>query len=268
MGPISRAYLKIIRARFENLPPEPTMDQLCDLLHVTARWRSEVLAQTYIAKHGRTVMAGPFKGMSYASVPSEGALMPRFLGTYEAPVAPHLERLGSAGIERVVDIGCSDGYYAVGLARIWPNVTVHAYDTDPRAREGCAALAKENGVSERVLIGEEFRPEGFEAFRGQKTLVIVDIEGAEVALLNPAASPALADMHIIVETHDIFTPGALATLRQRFAPTHDVEQTYYGLRDAELPDWVEGLSHLDQLLSVWEWRLKATPWLVMTPKER
>jgi hypothetical protein len=25
--------------------------------------------------------------------------------------------------------------------------------------------------------------------------------------------------------------------------------------------------HLDQLLAVWEWRLRPTPWLVMTPKD-
>jgi hypothetical protein len=34
----------------------------------------------------------------------------------------------------------------------------------------------------------------------------------------------------------------------------------------EYPWWLKDLSHLDQLLAVWEWRAGPTPWLVMTPK--
>ena len=39
-----------------------------------------------------------------------------------------------------------------------------------------------------------------------------------------------------------------------------------GTQTLPLPDFLNGASHLDQLLAVWEFRLQATPWLVMTPK--
>ena len=34
----------------------------------------------------------------------------------------------------------------------------------------------------------------------------------------------------------------------------------------DLPPWLQELTHLDQLLAVWEWWQQPTPWLVMTPK--
>jgi len=97
-------------------------------------------------------------------------------------------------------------------------------------------------------------------------LVMVDTEGAEVDILQPDKSAALAGMHIIVETHDIYRPGALATMMQRFSPTHDIVRVDQQPKTFQMPDWLQAAPHLDQLLAVWEWRAAPTPWLVMRPK--
>ena len=149
-----------------------------------------------------------------------------------------------------------------------PGVTVHAYDIDARARAACAELAARNGVSDRVIIGGEFRPDGFEAFAGKRTLVLVDTEGAEVDILQPHLSPALAGMNLIVETHDVYQAGALATMTQRFSPTHEVVRVDQQQKTFEMPPFLKPMTHLDQLLAVWEWRQQPTPWLVMRPKAK
>jgi hypothetical protein len=95
---------------------------------------------------------------------------------------------------------------------------------------------------------------------------MVDAEGAEVDILQPALSPALAGMNIIVETHDVYRRGALATMLERFQPTHDIVRVDQQLKSLAMPSWLQGHNHLDQLLAVWEWREAPTPWLVMTPK--
>jgi len=267
LGGITDSYIAAIRQRMAVLPPSPSLPQMYNLLHLFARWRSEVLAQTYIARHGRTIMAGPFAGMAYASRATEGALMPRLLGSYEAPLAPHLARIGAGGLDAVIDVGCADGYYAVGLARLWPGVSVHAYDIDPAARASCAALAEANGVADRVVVGERFAPTDFERFADRRTLAVVDIEGAEVDLLRPDLSPAMAAISFIVETHPGLKPGALDVVRERFHHTHHIERADLQLAAFDLPDWIRELSHLDQLLAVWEWRSAPTPWLIMTPKD-
>jgi precorrin-6B methylase 2 len=267
-GPLTAAYAKAVRDMVAAWPAEPSIDELNRTLRRLGHWRSLVLAQTCMNRAGGPrIVGGPFAGMEYVSRATEGALVPRLLGTYESELHPHLRRLAAAELDCVIDIGCAEGYYAVGLARMMPGVAVHAYDTDEHAREACAELAARNGVADRVVIGGEFAPDGFEAFAGRRALVIVDIEGAEVDVLRPDLSPALRGMHLIVETHDIYRAGALAELVRRFSSTHEIvrEDQQAKILDP-MPGWLAELGHLDQLLAVWEWRFAPTPWLVMTPR--
>lgn len=246
-------------------PAEPDEAMLLRILRYLGQWRAIMLANTQVRHHGATIYGGPFKGMAYMARPSEGALLPRLLGSYESELHPHLEALLGRQPEQIIDIGCAEGYYAVGLARTAPQAVIHAFDIDPAAREACLELAARNNVQDRVTVSSRFEPSGFEAFRNQRTLVIVDIEGAEVDLLQPSLSPALAGMALIVETHDLHRKGALATLVERFTATHDIVRVDQQPKSLDLPPWMRDLTHLDQLLAVWEWRVKPTPWLVMTP---
>ncbi|WP_374470412.1 hypothetical protein [Phenylobacterium sp.] len=247
--------------------PRPVeASHLLRVLRFLAQWRSRMLANTYVARQGTRIWSGLFEGMDYVAEAAEGALIPRLLGVYEAELQPHLRAFLAEGPEVIVDVGCAEGYYAVGLARAAPGVVVHAHDIDPRAREACAVLAARNGVADRVKVGGEFRPTDFEAFAGRRTLVIVDAEGAELDVLQPELSPALAGMSLVVETHDVYRPGALATMIARFEPTHEITVVRQGSRVVDPPPWMDGLNELDRLLALWEWRIQPTPWLVMRPR--
>jgi hypothetical protein len=263
---VTANVVRAIRERVAGWPAEPNSDLVNSLLRLLGQWRSIMLANTYVSLEGARIWGGPFAGMEYVDTASEGALIPRLLGTYESELHPHLAAIAADGVDCVIDVGCAEGYYAVGLARMMPGVTVHAHDIDETARRLCADLARRNGVSDRVKIGGEFRPEDFQAFAGRRVLVMVDTEGAEVDILRPDLGPALAGMNIIVETHDVFRPDALETLRTRFASTHDIVQVDTGVKALTGPPWLLGFSHMDQLLAVWEWRLRPTPWLIMRPK--
>ena len=244
----------------------PSSDELFGLLRVLGKWRSQMLARTYIARQGTRIHQGPFAGMDYVEAATEGVLIARLLGTYESELHPYIAEIAAGGLDCVIDVGCAEGYYAVGLARQLPGVTVYAHDIDEAARNACAELAAKNGVADRVIIGGEFKPHDFQAFEGRRVLVLVDAEGAEVDILQPELGPALAQMDIIVETHDLYRPGTLATLTARFSPTHDIVRVDQGPKTFDMPGWLRELTHLDQLLAVWEWRQRPTPWLVMRPK--
>ena len=265
-SPLTTHYAKLARAASEAWPDGAEVQDLNELLRLMGRWRSRVLANTFIHHHGAQITGGPFTGMKYLDAATEGALVPRLLGTYESELHPHLYALAEAGLDCVIDVGCAEGYYAVGLARAMPGATVYAFDIDLNARNKCAELAAINGVSDRVIVGGAFAPDGFEAFAGRRALVMVDAEGAEVDILQPTLSPALAGMNVIVETHDLYRPGALATMRARFERTHDIVQVEGGPKTFEMPPWLAELPQLDQLLAVWEWRARPTPWLVMRPR--
>ncbi|HEY3948770.1 methyltransferase [Phenylobacterium sp.] len=265
-SPLTSQIVQRVLDKTKGWPEGAGIDELNEVLRLLGRWRSHLLANTYIMHHGAKIWGGPFAGMEYVNAATEGCLVPRLLGTYESELHPHLAAFAAAGLDCVIDVGCAEGYYAVGLARMMPQVTVHAHDIDERARAACTELAAKNDVSERVIVGGEFAPDGFEAFAGRRVLVLVDTEGAEVDILQPALSPALAGMNIIVETHDLFRRDAMATMVERFSPTHDIVRVDQQPKTLDMPDWLKALPHLDQLLAVWEWRFRPTPWLVMTPR--
>jgi hypothetical protein len=265
---ITASTVQAVRSRVAAWPEEPDVGAVDLLLRMLGQWRSIMLANTFVAREGARIWAGPFAGMEYIEAASEGALIPRLLGVYEAELHPHLAAIAADGVDCVIDVGCAEGYYAVGLARMISGAVVHAHDIDEKARLMCAELARRNGVADRVVVGGEFKPEDFQAFAGKRVLVMVDTEGAEVDILRPEMAPALAAMDIIVETHDVYRKGALATVRERFAATHDIVQVDTGPKTLTGPPWLLELSHMDQLLAVWEWRQRPTPWLVMRPKAR
>ncbi|MCR5878993.1 methyltransferase [Phenylobacterium sp. J367] len=255
-----------LRRMVSELSEPATIKEMENILHFLARWRSRLLANTYAVHEHNVVQLGPFAGLHYATRATEGAMMPRLLGTYETELHPHLLRFAAQDLDCVIDVGCAEGYYAVGLARLMPGVTVHAFDTSADARAACALNARDNGVEAQVVIGATFAPEDFQAFAGRRALVIMDVEGAEDELLLPDRAPALAHMRVIVETHEGHRPGVRQRLIDRFSPTHEVLVVDHGGRPQTLPPWIRELGHLDHLLAVWEFRTGPTPWLVMTPK--
>jgi hypothetical protein len=65
------------------------------------------------------VESGPFAGMKYLPGFCEG-ILPKLLGSYEQELWPALHSIASLPIQAVINIGCAEGYYAVGLARLLP----------------------------------------------------------------------------------------------------------------------------------------------------
>lgn len=243
--------------------------ELNNALRLLAKWRSVLLQNTVLAQTGTVVWQGPLKGMDFLRQSAEGCHVAKLLGCYEQPLQPHIEAAIQAAYPVVLNIGCAEGYYAVGMARRMADTKVMAYDLDPNARQVCAALAATNGVADRVQVGELFRPTDFAAWAGRKVLVLCDIEGAEKDLLDPVAAPALAGMDLIVESHEALLRGITQTLIDRFAPTHEITVVHDdGQRQLDAaPPWFASLAHLDQLLAAWEWRSGPTPWLVMRARQ-
>jgi len=239
--------------------------QLNNALRLLSKWRSVLIQNTLLQQQGTVVMQGPLAGMDFLPQSAEGCHIAKLLGCYEQPLQPFIEEAIASTYPCILNIGCAEGYYAVGMARRMPSTQVLAFDLNPKAQEVCAALAQKNAVSDRVKVGALFKPEDFEAYRNQKVLVLCDIEGAEQDLLNPEVAPALKGMDLIVESHECLIPGITQTLINRFKDSHQItlvqDNGQRQLKDS--PPWFNNLAHLDQLLATWEWRSGATPWLVM-----
>lgn len=256
-----------LQKRLADIQPDEQA-QLNDALRLLSKWRSVLIQNTIVQHNGVVVLDGPFKGMEFLAQSAEGCHIAKLLGCYEQPLFSHIEQAIRTNYTTVLNIGCAEGYYAVGMARRLRAARIHAFDADARARAICSELAVKNGVADQITIGALFRPEDFAAHAKDRFLVICDIEGAELELLGPAALPWLAGADLIVESHECLAPGVTERLRERFWMTHDVTLIEDdGQRQLSAPPaWFKSLAHLDQLLAVWEWRSGPTPWLVMTAK--
>lgn len=251
-----------LRAYLDN-DQMPPVEKLRHVLRLTASHRANLLGNTFVYHGGLKVRTGPFAGMVIPNHAAEGCFTPKLLGCYEEELHPVIDYIRDRGHANVVNVGCAEGYYAVGLARLLPDSRIWAYDTDERARYVCGRVAEENGVRDRITISGTFRPEDFADFPAGDTVVVCDIEGGEHDLLDPVKAPALAGFDIQVELHNSFSTPLNQAFMARFADTHEIHQIPPSVRDIEAHRELRDLEHLDQLLAFWEFRRGPNPWLFM-----
>ena len=179
----------------------------------------------FVRRHGRGVTSGPFTGMQYLPglEPTQGDLVGKLLGIYESELHGAVGRWSETDLTTIVNVGCAEGYYAVGLALAVPSAAVLAYDIDPTARELCSRLAALNNVADRVQVNGECTPQTLAALPASGVGLLCDCEGYEKTLLDPELAPTLRGWSIIVELHDFVDPTITDTIRQRFDATHEIE---------------------------------------------
>lgn len=244
-----------------------------DLLH-RVRWHRSPMrrvTRAFVRQHGLTVQAGPFAGMRYPeyAVGRGELVVAQLLGAYEREIAPAIEEVIGGGYEQIVDVGASDGYYAVGLARRSAASVVHAFEMNPFPARVCRALAAENDVADRVRMHGECTIETLQALPEARTFVLCDCEGGEDVLMDPGAVPWLARAALIVELHEFAAPGIEQRIRARFEPTHDVEVIHTTQRHiADYPALMDttGISYVDRDLGVSEFRPRPMAWAVLRPR--
>lgn len=226
------------------------------------------------ADHGLVVQGGPFKGMKYVpqiATPARligDALLPKLVGCYEAELHGTLATLPQAKYTRIVNIGCAEGYYAVGLALRDPGVVVFAFDTLPRERQFCAEMATANGVADQVRIGAECTVEALNSLASDQTLIICDCEGCELALLDPVRAPGLSRSDVLVELHDCVNPTISKRVPERFAATHEITHIQRSPRDLGTYGALSTMTPYRQRLSASEFRWGPISWAFMRSKVR
>lgn len=224
------------------------------------------------------VISGPFAGMKYVDGSVGSQYWPKLFGTYEVELDELWPELDRAEFDRVVDVGAAEGYYAVGCARRWPEARVIAFETEEEGRRLLAGMAGLNGVADRIEIhGRADVSVLREAFgrnsngSGTRVLCIMDIEGGERELCDPALIPALGTAHLLVETHEFAVPGINDLLKNRFARTHDAlafRPRGRTLKDFEgrVPGWLRLALGRNLIHVVDEWRTPNCGWLYFAPR--
>ena len=179
------------------------------------------------------VKSGPFTGMLYPKAESVGSsFFPKIIGSYERELSELIEKLCAKDYSEVVDIGCAEGYYAVGFAMRLQNAKVYGFDTDARAIELCEQMAYLNNVQDRVVLGDFCDQATLKTLCLKRALIISDCEGYEKELFTDELSSHLVNHDLLIEVHDLVDPTISSHLRSVFKNTHTLD-VYSSISNSE-----------------------------------
>src|SRR5260221_8166977 len=242
---------RIRRARFDR----KTGAQLGRVLDVVTR------------TSGFVVKAGPFEGMKYVDHINWNVFVPKLLGIYERELANIVRELIAEAYDVMVNVGCGEGYYAIGFARTSARSRVIAYDIDPLSRELCKEMATLNGVADRVIIRSECTHETLSQDLVGRSLIICDCEGFELQLLDPEKCPTLRQSDVLLELHEFAAPGLTEKILSKFRESHDVVRIPAVAAGPEMATGLDSMSLDDRLFAVSEYRPAGMEWALMTVRK-
>lgn len=179
-------------------------------------------SKEFVRSQGARVLAGPFKDLEYPEETiAKRNLVGKLLASYEDELHDLVETTLDMAHTMIINVGSADGYYTVGYALRAQDTPVIAFDADPWARRATRALAKLNGAH-NVSVKSICTPQWLGANLQEGSLILSDCEGYETVLLDLAIAPQLKSATVLVEIHEHNSPGAEATIRSRFADTHQI----------------------------------------------
>lgn len=172
----------------------------------------------------KRVLNGPFEGMLYVDFFSTGSMLyPKLLGTYEIELHPVITNILNDGYSNYIDIGCAEGYYAVGFALKSPKSLVYAFDINATALNYCKSMAKVNGVENRVILNSKCDHSFFSSFDfSKKTFILADCEGYETILFREQNVYLFKNADLLIEAHDFIDHTISIKLLKHFDKTHKI----------------------------------------------
>ena len=230
--------------------------------------RQELMPFVFAVTHGR-VQTGPFAGTVLLPkyMWGDGDTAAKLLGVYENELHGFIESEIVAKPDAVINVGCAEGYYSIGLAGRLKTVNVIAVDIDPRSAAIVQNTAAANQLTNVTAITQTVDTVWLEAQCNQhrRPLLVIDCEGAEIDLLDIDHVPSLAHCAMIVESHDCINPVITQTLLSRFAKTHKIQQSLQIGKDPYQFRFLDQLSDCDKWALVHEGRPSTMSWLYMVP---
>lgn len=237
---------------------------------VREEWGVPEIARRYLDAFGTAVRSGPFAGLRYPEdlVAEVDAPVAKLWGTYELEIADAFAAAIARRPACFVDIGCAEGYYAVGFARACPQTEVHVFDLSSIARSRCRRLAELNGVTDRIRVARRFNVAVARGLPLAGALLLSDIEGAERWLFDEPLVSLLGRAHVVMEVHPRSGSDDLTdTVAGRFERSHEVEEVRVAPRRVEEhPQLLQVLAEDATELALAEARHPDNHWLIARPR--
>ena len=231
--------------------------------------RRKVLLDYVYQKCQSTVQHGIFKGMKLLkkSKWGDGDLGGKLLGIYEDELFPTIQQAIDNEPDLIINYGCAEGFYGIGLAMKLPNSKVIMFDIDQDLLNIAQENSKLNNATNVEFSSNCNNTDYFESLLSQakNPFVIMDCEGYEDLMLNLELVPTLARTSVLVEMHDFMQQGLTENLVYKFNDSHDLEGLTQGTKNYHIEPILE-LGDTDKMILLNENRPCTMNWVYMIPK--
>jgi hypothetical protein len=170
------------------------------------------------------VLNGPFAGMKYLNEAVWGSITHLWIGSSKSILWSAVDEIIRTPYEVIIDAGCAEGYYVAGLSRLLKETTFYAFDLEAESRSQLSRLCNLNKPHGRVIIGERFKIQDLDGLFSPRCLLICDIEGGEMHLLDPLKSVPPRNSDVLVEMHRAASRTVeqnMSELQTRFSDAHE-----------------------------------------------
>lgn len=193
--------------------------------HITKAKTQRLIALADEIFADKIICNGPFKGLKFSSTASlASSSYAKLLGSYESEIHPFINNVLQKKYGMVINIGCDDGYYALGFAKFMPGTPVKAYDINKAALMKAGDLSVENELQHQIsFLGGFFNSDIEKLDEHLKTLFIVDCEGEEISIFTKLNVHKLINADLIIELHINLYPELEDYFRDIFTATHQIK---------------------------------------------
>lgn len=229
----------------------------------------KMLVPAAAEKLNYTVVRGPFQGMRLPTIGawSDYDVLAKIVGSYEAEIFAALENEIARKPDVIVNIGASEGYYAIGLKRHLADAKVFTFDIDVKSFPALEQCMKMNDVSVTRL--NEFNYDAPLSFMKDgevnKALFFLDCEGFENHVVE-MPHKVVSKSSFIIELHDLFVPGTREKLVAFLSDTHIVSIIDQSVREPRDYPELSGFRRPVVQMLLDEFREDAMQWLYAVPK--
>lgn len=191
------------------------IEHQCRLLGLTRT--AEDLAEACDNK----IVNGIFTGMMLSPDLFPQHLAPKYLGTYEDELSVFVQWCIKQNPDAIVNVGCAEGYYAVGLATRLPITPIFAFDADPKARHATSAHARLNKL-DNVNVDGVVSARELDILLGKfsNPLLILDCEGCEKEFIYLKRVNNILHSYLLIELHPNVHENIQKELQFELSNTH------------------------------------------------
>ena len=125
----------------------------------------------------KMVCNGPFNCKKFdREATLSGSTYTMLSGSFQSEIYPFIYAARQEHYDDVYDVGCADGYYAIGFARSMPGSTIYAFDSDKLAMVKTQKLVAENGCQNNITFSGTFYPENLKLVFTKKNRCLLLIQ--------------------------------------------------------------------------------------------